>query len=170
MLAARRGETVDKDALHAAVWGDVAVTDDSLVQCIGDIRRALGPARGALRTVPREGYRLEAGPLRLVAPRPKRPWRTLVAAMATIVLLAGGLAWWTGRAAPPKAQGPVVAVLPFANGGGGARWDRLAAGLTDEMIADLGRNDWIAVFAKAATAPHLGETLPQIVEWQERVA
>ena len=46
-LAARRGETVSKDALHAAVWGDIAVTDDSLVQCIGDIRRALGAARDA---------------------------------------------------------------------------------------------------------------------------
>jgi DNA-binding winged helix-turn-helix (wHTH) protein len=76
-LAARRGEIVGKDALHAAVWGDVAVTDDSLVQCIADIRRALGPARDALHTLPRRGYRLEAEgappPARVARAPPRSP-------------------------------------------------------------------------------------------------
>ena len=40
-LAAHLGELVRKDKLIEAVWGDTFVTDDSLVQCIGDIRRAL---------------------------------------------------------------------------------------------------------------------------------
>jgi TolB-like protein/DNA-binding winged helix-turn-helix (wHTH) protein len=174
VLAAQRGETVDKDALHAAVWGDIAVTDDSLVQCIGDIRRALGPARGGLRTVPREGYRLElhqrcsstttttAPPV--AAPKAQRPWRTLIAAMATIVVLAGVLAFQFRAATspPPQARGPVVAVLPFANGSGGERWDRLASGITDEIIADLGSNDWISVFA-GATGARLAGATPQEV-------
>ena len=59
VLASRRGELVSKEELHAAVWGDIAVTEDSLVQCIGDIRRALGPDRDAVTTVPRR--RLPAG-------------------------------------------------------------------------------------------------------------
>ena len=48
-LAENPGRLVTKDALMAAVWPDVAVTDDSLVQCIHEIRRALGDdaARGA---------------------------------------------------------------------------------------------------------------------------
>src|ERR1700754_1042275 len=42
VLAARPGEIVSKDALMQAVWADTFVTDDSLVQCVADIRRALG--------------------------------------------------------------------------------------------------------------------------------
>ncbi|WP_352749310.1 winged helix-turn-helix domain-containing protein [Mesorhizobium sp. M0701] len=42
MLAARPGEIVSKDALMQAVWPETFVTDDSLTQCIADIRRALG--------------------------------------------------------------------------------------------------------------------------------
>ena len=50
---------VTKDALMAAVWPDTAVTDDSLVQCIHEIRRALGDDDHAvLKTVPKRGYRL----------------------------------------------------------------------------------------------------------------
>ncbi len=50
---------VTKDALMAAVWPDTAVTDDSLVQCIHEIRRALGDEDHAvLKTVPKRGYRL----------------------------------------------------------------------------------------------------------------
>ena len=41
-LAARPGEIVSKDVLMRAVWPDTFVTDDSLTQCIADIRRALG--------------------------------------------------------------------------------------------------------------------------------
>ena len=41
-LAARPGEIVSKEALMQAVWPDTFVTDDSLTQCIADIRRALG--------------------------------------------------------------------------------------------------------------------------------
>ena len=41
------------------VWSDCEVTEDSLVQAIGDIRRALGDAgRSALKTLPRRGYML----------------------------------------------------------------------------------------------------------------
>jgi DNA-binding winged helix-turn-helix (wHTH) protein/tetratricopeptide (TPR) repeat protein len=59
-LARNAGLVLSHDALVKAVWKDVFVTDDSLVQCIGEIRRALGPvAAAALRTVPRRGYVLE---------------------------------------------------------------------------------------------------------------
>ncbi len=50
---------VTKDELMQAVWRAVAVTDDSLVQCIHEIRRALGDdAHSVLQTVTRRGYRL----------------------------------------------------------------------------------------------------------------
>ena len=44
-LSSPAGHLVTKEELTAAVWPGIAVTDDSLVQCIGDIRRAGGAAR-----------------------------------------------------------------------------------------------------------------------------
>ena len=42
----------------AAIWPDVFVTDDSITQCVGEIRRALGEAAPRLlQTLPRRGYR-----------------------------------------------------------------------------------------------------------------
>ncbi|HZC94701.1 MAG TPA: AAA family ATPase [Bradyrhizobium sp.] len=58
-LAQRAGRLVEKNELLEEVWADCVVTEDSLVQAIGDIRRALGDAgRTALRTLPRRGYML----------------------------------------------------------------------------------------------------------------
>lgn len=61
LLVDRAGEVVTKDEIFAAVWSEAAVTDDSLTQCIGDIRRALGDIdRRILETVPRRGFCLRA--------------------------------------------------------------------------------------------------------------
>jgi tetratricopeptide (TPR) repeat protein/DNA-binding winged helix-turn-helix (wHTH) protein/TolB-like protein len=59
-LARERHRIVTKEELLAAAWPDVVVTEDSLVQCIVEIRRALGDdARHPrfIRTVPKRGYR-----------------------------------------------------------------------------------------------------------------
>ena len=59
LLATRAGRLVGKDEIMDEVWSDCEVTEDSLVQAIGDIRRALGDAgRSALKTLPRRGYML----------------------------------------------------------------------------------------------------------------
>jgi predicted ATPase/class 3 adenylate cyclase/DNA-binding winged helix-turn-helix (wHTH) protein len=51
------GRLLDRDTIMQAIWPDVFVTDDSITQCVGDIRRALGDeAQHLLRTVPRRGY------------------------------------------------------------------------------------------------------------------
>ena len=55
------GRLVSKDDLFAAVWPNIAVTDDALVQSIGELRRALGDDGPRLiRTIPRRGYRFES--------------------------------------------------------------------------------------------------------------
>src|SRR4051794_10927649 len=60
-LAANSGRLVSKDELFAAVWANVAVTDDALVQSIGELRRALGDDGSRLiKTIPRRGYRFES--------------------------------------------------------------------------------------------------------------
>ena len=60
-LVEHRTRLVSKDELFAAVWPNVAVTDDALVQSISELRRALGDDGPRLiRTVPRRGYRFES--------------------------------------------------------------------------------------------------------------
>lgn len=60
-LAEHSGRVVSKEELFQSVWAGLSVTDDSLVQCIMDIRHALGDhGRTLIKTVPRRGYLLKA--------------------------------------------------------------------------------------------------------------
>lgn len=58
-LADQPNRIVTKSELLDSIWSDVTVSDESLVQCIADIRRLIGQdARSILETVPRQGYKL----------------------------------------------------------------------------------------------------------------
>ena len=60
-LVENSGRLVSKDDLFAAVWPNLAVTDDTLVQSVGELRRALGDDGPRLiKTIPRRGYRFLA--------------------------------------------------------------------------------------------------------------
>jgi DNA-binding winged helix-turn-helix (wHTH) protein len=92
-LVAQAGTIVSKDALVAAAWGDVAVTDNSLEQAISVLRRTIGAdadARPLIETVPRRGYRFVAAVTR---PVQRQSDASLDA------LLAPHRAWLEGRAA-----------------------------------------------------------------------
>jgi predicted ATPase/DNA-binding winged helix-turn-helix (wHTH) protein len=55
------GRLIGKQELIQAVWPDTFVTDDSLVQCTVELRRALDDrAQQLLKTVPRRGYLFSA--------------------------------------------------------------------------------------------------------------
>jgi DNA-binding winged helix-turn-helix (wHTH) protein/TolB-like protein len=59
-LTQNPGRLISKDELITSVWGGMAVTDDSLVQCMKDIRNTLGETgQEIIRTVPRRGYIFE---------------------------------------------------------------------------------------------------------------
>lgn len=61
-LARRRGDVVSRDDLIETVWRGTAVTDDSLAQCIKDIRKAIqDPERQILETIVGRGYTLHVG-------------------------------------------------------------------------------------------------------------
>lgn len=65
VLVENAGRLISKEELIGRVWPDTAVTDDSLVQCLIDVRRALGENGPRLvKTVPRRGYIFEAEVLR----------------------------------------------------------------------------------------------------------
>ena len=144
----------------------------------GDLRRGLGRHRrhrgqpGAVHRRHPPGARRRArhaahGPARRATGSSPRAARSRRAAARVPPLAAGGglaalhpgrrldrlLARATARRPRSAASsGPVVAVLPFENLSGGERWDRLARGLTEEVIADLARNPWLFVLADATTA------------------
>lgn len=60
-LVENSGRLISKTELIAAVWPDTTVTDDSLVQCLIDVRRALGKdGQKIVKTVPRRGYIFDA--------------------------------------------------------------------------------------------------------------
>ncbi|WFP74970.1 winged helix-turn-helix domain-containing protein [Mesorhizobium sp. WSM4906] len=56
-LARNDGKVVTKSDLISAVWGNIAVTEDSLTQAVRDIRKALDDGDQAiLKAVPKRGY------------------------------------------------------------------------------------------------------------------
>jgi TolB-like protein/DNA-binding winged helix-turn-helix (wHTH) protein len=56
-LVEHAGRLVTKDEMIETVWPNVTVTDESLTQCVSDIRQALGDAeQRIIKTVPRRGY------------------------------------------------------------------------------------------------------------------
>ncbi|MGH9959191.1 MAG: winged helix-turn-helix domain-containing protein, partial [Pyrinomonadaceae bacterium] len=56
-LVENPGRLINKTELIEIIWPDTAVTDDSLVQCLMEVRRALGDdAQQIIKTVPRRGY------------------------------------------------------------------------------------------------------------------
>jgi DNA-binding winged helix-turn-helix (wHTH) protein/TolB-like protein/lipoprotein NlpI len=60
-LVEHNGRLVSKNDLLQVVWPDAFVTDGSLVQCLIDVRRALGDdSQRYIKTVPRRGYIFEA--------------------------------------------------------------------------------------------------------------
>jgi TolB-like protein/DNA-binding winged helix-turn-helix (wHTH) protein len=171
-LAVNAGRVVTKDELLAAIWPSLTVTDDSLTQCISDIRRALGDAgRDLIRTVPRRGYMivLPEQPVTTMEPAVAasgRNRRLVIPALLGMALLAfwGSFALIQESRRIPTipqgsasaARGPTVAVLPFENITGDSGLDALADGLTQGMISALGRFGELQVLARGVTSTYKG--------------
>lgn len=183
VLAEHRGEVVTKETLFARVWPGLCVTDDSLVQAVGDIRRAFGEAgRSLVRTVPRRGYLLEAaapegargpGP-RLRAPvddtgraakvpaapsAPSERWRFVSLVAAGCLFIAVATAAWRWSAEPPPHRGqPSVAVLPFR--APTPEGEPLARDLAANLVSELGRSADLRVVASQSSFALADERLP----------
>ncbi|MGA8445425.1 MAG: winged helix-turn-helix domain-containing protein, partial [Roseiarcus sp.] len=56
-LARNPGRIMSRDELFDAVWPDVTVTEDSIAQCVREVRRVIGDSDGrVLRTIVKRGY------------------------------------------------------------------------------------------------------------------
>jgi adenylate cyclase len=157
------GRLISKDELFAAVWPNIVVTDDTLVQSIGELRRALGESGAAMIvTLPRRGYRFDpvgAAPAATPAQPPASRWKAGVGLAGLLVLVAAGL-WLILRVDPATglrqaAQRPAIAVLPFENSGESSS-GYLADGLTQDLIQSLGRFQGLTVMSWNAVSGYRG--------------
>ncbi|HLF85381.1 MAG TPA: winged helix-turn-helix domain-containing protein [Blastocatellia bacterium] len=167
-LASHAGQTVTRQELQEAIWGKGTFVDfeHGLNFCIKQIRTALGDDAQSPRlveTLPRRGYRfiaevenvsgftvaeqvlgesevekpvIDAPPSRIQSAGRRF---ALIGAIAAALVIAGYSGWRSlNRVAVPVSK-VMIAVLPFDNLSGEAEQDYFSDGMTEEMIARLGR-------------------------------
>jgi len=162
-LAENANRLVTKDELIQAVWPGIAVTDDSIVQCIHDIRRALlDEDQFVLKTVPKHGYQL-ALPAMLVS-GPNRLFVRAAASMVLLLLLVGAISvWWllqhSDMSKSSAERTPIVAVLPFDDISAEKNLGHIGDGVAEDIIFMLARSPDVAVIARNSSFAYRGEPL-----------
>jgi TolB-like protein/DNA-binding winged helix-turn-helix (wHTH) protein len=155
LLVDRAGQVVTREELRQKVWPTDAYVafDQGLNNAIKKVRDALGDSADSPRfieTLARHGYRFVA-PVGAVPQRPSEPpvrfgLRTFrkhaLLGLAGASLLAA-LAYWAWHGSTMRAQPPtekvILAVLPFDNLSRDPDQEYFSDGLTEEMIAQLGK-------------------------------
>jgi DNA-binding winged helix-turn-helix (wHTH) protein/Flp pilus assembly protein TadD len=142
MLLDHPGRLFGREELLQALWPDVIVTDDSLTQCVGDLRQALGDrAAEVLRTVPRRGYRLSAEVSREMPlpPASAAPSPPLAASAA--------------REVPMLARRDALQLQLLRTPPGDEAGAQFASALMSELTAELVRCDGLRVVADTDARP-----------------
>lgn len=114
-LITHRNRALDRDEIIAAVWHDVAVTDDSLIHAVSVIRRALGddPSHASfIETIPRRGYRFVGHVVETVDSSEPENLPTADAAESFVKALPASGAMWPWRT--PIAAAVIVVVIAAA--------------------------------------------------------
>jgi TolB-like protein len=142
-LARNPGRPVSKEELFQEIWPGISVTDDSLVQCIGDIRAVLGDDdHRIIKTVPRRGY-LFAGPI--ACDRSQDSPSTIGP---------------QGKASAPSIPDrPSIAILPFANLSGDPEQDYFGDGIVEDITTALSRNRALFVIARDSSFTYKGKEM-----------
>ncbi|MGI9390097.1 MAG: tetratricopeptide repeat protein [Boseongicola sp.] len=159
ILAETPGEIVTKDRLINAVWPSIATTDDSLIQCIADIRRTFGTQ--SVETFPKKGYRLcPAGAdvsSGTFAISHRLIWLSLACLLiaATIsLLLIRDFEFDSNEAAvvlPTIVPENTLAVLPFTNLSGDSELTYFSDGLSEDLTTDLSKVSDLTVISYASS-------------------
>lgn len=137
-LLDRPRQVVAKDELLREVWPNLVVTENSLAQCVREIRRELADEDGLLvRTAPRRGYILEADVAR-GAPAPAEARRPSV---------------------PKPGKRLAIVVTPLVNVGGDPEQEYFADGLTDDLTTDLGQIPEALVVSRTTAYAYRGRAL-----------
>lgn len=145
------GRLVTKDEVMRAIWPNVIVTDESLAQCISEVRHAIGDSRQTIiKTVPRRGYRF-------AAPVSQREADAGSAAAAGESLQ--GSSYSAAKPAPALLDRPSIAVLPFVNLKGEEQQNYFSDGISSEIITELSRFSDLFVIARSSTFQYKGKTV-----------
>jgi DNA-binding winged helix-turn-helix (wHTH) protein len=99
-LAQHPDRVVSRDELLAAIWPNLVITDDALLQSIDDLRRALGEPGQRMIVPVAQGYRFVPGE----APPDRRKsrewhplrWRWVYGILAPLALLLTFVVLWLG--------------------------------------------------------------------------
>jgi TolB-like protein len=142
------GRLLDRDEIMKTVWPGVFVTDDSIAQCISDIRRALGDGdQKLLRTLPRRGFLFTPQPLRGTEPD------SLHGAPASDHPAPAS------APSPAQADKPSIAILPFQNMSGDPEQEYFADGMVEEITTALSRIPWLFVVARNSSFTFKGQAV-----------
>lgn len=160
-LVRNSGRLVSKEELHAAIWSGKAVTDDSLTQCLTEIRKALRDKdRTIVRTVPRRGYvfedAVEIGQSALAGERqvkkPAAPGRWLLLAIGAIAVVVS--AWLYIAVDQPPGSEPIehsIAILPLVDMSASQDQQHLGDGLSEDILIALAQNSNLRVIARTSS-------------------
>jgi TolB-like protein len=144
-LLERSDRVVAKEELIRAIWPDVTVGDESLTQCISEIRRAMDDeGRRIIRTVPRRGYLIDV-PISV---------SDVASAAAPIE---GNASGEFPSLASPLPDRPSVAVLPFTNMSGDPGQEYFTDGMVEDIITGLSRSKLLFVIARTSSFTYKGK-------------
>ena len=147
LLASSPNQTVTKKRFAESVWDGRSVSEDSLVQCIAEIRTALGDTdREVIQTLPRKGYRF-VPPEDFAAMSTRTPMRIAIFGSVILVLaIAIGVAFISRDRGHERA--PVVAVLPLDDLSTSPHQGFLNDALSEGIITELARFPQFHVVAR----------------------
>ncbi|MEP5089648.1 MAG: winged helix-turn-helix domain-containing protein, partial [Paracoccaceae bacterium] len=144
-LAKRRGQVLTKSEIIESVWPDVTVSDESLTQCIAEIRRAIRDREQTLLTTHiGRGYCLEADQPSL---QQRHNWKKVAAvgmAIAAAVVVAVWLMWPISQIGGP----PRIAVLAFDDLSASEDSGYLGDGVAEGLLTELSRYRELAIIAR----------------------
>jgi TolB-like protein/DNA-binding winged helix-turn-helix (wHTH) protein len=147
LLAKAPNRIVSKEEFTDVVWGGRMVSEDSLVQCIAEIRSAIRDGdRKIIQTVPRQGYRF-VPPANSIATRGSSRAKSAILVAVSLAALVGlAYQFFQGDAADDHA--PVVAVLPLDDLSSQPHQGYLNDALSEGIITELARFPQFGVVAR----------------------